>query len=87
MAALTGAISAAIRREAAELRSAAASLRTASGRLVAESSRQRAMSALVCAQQRAPGGPTFQSGWSELWWRPPSRELDRVLVALDGSTV
>jgi hypothetical protein len=76
---------AAVRDEAAQLRSAAAALRVAAQHTMWESGRRRAACAVACEQRRPHDGFKFQSAWSDLHWRPPAQDLDRVLVAVDRS--
>ena len=76
---------AAVRGEAAQLRSASAALRVTAQHITWESSRRRAACVAACERVRPLDGYCFQSAWSELRWRSPARDFDRVLVAVGSS--
>jgi hypothetical protein len=84
MASLTLDVAAA-RREAAQLRSDAVALRVTAQHIAWESNRSRAACVVARERARPLDGLRFRSAWSDLHWRPPTEELDRVLVAVDRS--
>jgi hypothetical protein len=76
---------AAMRDEAAQLRSTAATLRVAAQHIAWESGQRRLACVIACERVRPVERFRFQSAWSDLRWRPPVRDLDRVLVAVGSS--
>lgn len=71
-----------VRSEAAELRLISAHLRYAAKRLQRQSAGRLDVPTGARSQASWPG-LSFQSAWSELWWRLPDRDLDHVLVRVD----
>jgi hypothetical protein len=74
-----------VREQAAILRRASAGLRRETHRVVLQSSSRRAVCMSACRDAgRAADARRFRSAWSDLDWRHPGSELERVLMPLDG---